>query len=140
MKVKILNWINEAPPSKRNYRKMVIAWQNSRTALNATVLAFNAEYLKPESQKTRDPHHILREIAVKKLTIASLFELRPQLDRWYKALDKEGLVSFEAKTKKKDISQLFRQIPKFEGIRMWIGRIRLRRLKMDDLLPFSCVF
>ncbi|MBI3850981.1 MAG: hypothetical protein HY298_11995 [Verrucomicrobia bacterium] len=117
MKNTPLDWIKDASEPARTFRKMVIGWQNSVIALNATVRAFNSEFLKVEEEKDRDTHQLMREIAVKKLVISSLFELKPQLDAWYRRLEADGLLSDATKDKKKEVRHLLGQVQKFEGIR-----------------------
>jgi hypothetical protein len=112
-----IDWIKEADEPIRTYRKMVIGWQNSVTALNSTVVSFNAEYLKQEQEKHKGTNQLMREIAIKKLVIASLFELKPQLDKWYNTLDEVGLLSDQTKQTKKDVRHVIGQIAKYDGIR-----------------------
>ena len=117
MKNTPLDWIKEASEPARSYRKMVIGWQNSAIVLNSTVLLFNSEFLKKEEEREHDTHQLMREIAVKKLVISALFELKPQLDAWYRRLSDDGLLTEKTIEKKKEVRHLLDQVKKFEGIR-----------------------
>jgi hypothetical protein len=117
MKNKPLDWVKEAPEPARTYRKMVIGWQNSVFALNAIVSAFNAEYLNVREQKEHHTHQFMHEIAIKKLAISSMFELKPQLDTWYDRLELDGALDDKTKKKKLEVRHLLKQVRKYKGIR-----------------------
>ena len=117
MKKTPLDWIDEAAEPVRTYRKMVVGWQNSLIVLSALLRAFNDEFLKPEEQKKKDSHQQMREVAMKKLVISSVFELRPQLDHWFRRLDSEGMVSEETKLKKQGVRNLLKEVHRFHSIR-----------------------
>ena len=110
-----LNWIEDASDPERMFRRMVIGWQMILRSLNATVLAFNDEYLK--SEKDKDNHQEMREIAVKKLVIGSLREIKPQLDDWYRELDDHDALSQESRDEKKRVRTVAKQVDKFVRIR-----------------------
>ena len=80
-----IDWIEEASDPERMFRRMVIGWQMILRSLNATVLAFNDQYLINGADK--DNHQEMREIAVKQPVIGSLREIKPQLDDWYRKLE-----------------------------------------------------
>src|SRR5437763_1240134 len=88
-----LQWIRDAAEPEQTFRRMVIGWQSVLAALNATVLAFNSEYLRSDAAKEANPHHGMKEIAIKKLVIGSLREIKPRLYEWYWELDKRGVLS-----------------------------------------------
>jgi hypothetical protein len=112
-----LDWLREADQHTRDYRKMVVGWQNSVIALNSAVRAFTNEYLKTQEEKDRDTHHVMREIAIKKLVISALFELKPQIDKWYRRLEVDGLLSDRTREKKLEVKRVIAQVAKFEDIR-----------------------
>ncbi len=91
---------------------MVVGWQNSAFVLNVIVKTFNVEYLKEDVEKDRDTHQLMREIAIKKLKISSLFELKPQLDKWYKRLDEAGLLNEDTVKKKRQVGNILKQVYK----------------------------
>ena len=96
---------------------MVVGWQNSAFVLNVIVKTFNVEYLKEDVEKDRDTHQPMREIAIKKLKISSLFELKPQLDKWYKRLDEAGLLNEDTVKKKRQVGNILKQVYKYKKIR-----------------------
>lgn len=110
-----IDWIEEASDPERMYRRMVIGWQTILRSLNATVLAFNGQYLKDESGK--ENHQEMREIAVKKLVIGSLREIKPQLDAWYNKLESHCALSDKTKNEKIRVRQVVKQVEKFHDIR-----------------------
>jgi len=112
-----ITWIDEADDPQRTFRRMVVGWQNILITMNATVLAFNAEYLKPPDEKNANPHHGMKEIAIKKLVIGALREIKPQLDDWYRSMDELGALTDKTKDEKKRVRAVARQVDKFVRIR-----------------------
>ena len=93
---------------------MVVGWQSSFVTLSAIVEVFNREYL----DMTRDDEHRgMRLIAYKKLAIASLHELKPRIDAWYRELESRSALSFESQRKKKEVQKVIAQVAKFADIR-----------------------
>ena len=83
-----LSWLIDAPPDKKPYRAMVVGWQNSSTAINHLVSTFNDEYLK--SPEDKNSHHGMKEIAIKKLIVSSIVEMKCKVDEWAGKLNKDG--------------------------------------------------
>lgn len=111
-----IEWIEQAADPQKTFRRMVVGWQNVVVSLNATVLAFNSEYFKRDAEDA-SPHQGMKEIAIKKLVLGSLRELKPRLDDWYRELDAMGAVSPESKSKKTQVRKVIVQVEKFDSIR-----------------------
>lgn len=112
-----LEWIRDAAEPARTFRRMVVGWQAVLAALNATVLAFNSEYLKSEAAKEANPHHGMKEIAIKKLAIGSLREIKPRLYEWYRELETRGVLSAASIEEKKRVKSVVAQVEKFDDVR-----------------------
>jgi hypothetical protein len=112
-----IRWINEASEPSKTYRKMVVGWQSVLASLNATVLAFNSEYLKSEAAKDANPHHGMKEIAIKKMVIGALREIKPRLYEWYRELETRGVLSAATVEEKKRVKHVAAQVEKFDEVR-----------------------
>jgi len=96
---------------------MVIGWQNVLYSVNSTVLSFNREYLESQRTEGGNAHYGMKEIAIKKLVIASLREIEPQLERWYQQLSKRRVLSPDTLEEKKRTRHVVKQVKKFKGVR-----------------------
>ena len=112
-----IQWVDEATEPARSYRRMVVGWQNVLVSLNAPVLAFNAEYLKSVELKEANPHHGMKEIAIKKLAIGSLREIKPRIYEWYRELEKRGVLTTATIQEKEKVKHVVKQVEKFDDVR-----------------------
>lgn len=108
-----IEWIEQASEPQKTYRRMVVGWQSVLATLNATVLAFNSEYFKRES----GPHQGMKEIAIKKLVLGSLREIKPRLDDWYREMDQLGAVSSDTAAEKTRVRNVVARVEKFDDVR-----------------------
>ncbi len=83
-----IDWIRKSPTDKKEYRRMVVGWQNSEAVLHTLIKSFNREYLKSKSEQKE--HHGMKEIALKKLIISSMVELKVKVDSWVAKLNQDG--------------------------------------------------
>lgn len=103
-----IEWIEDASEPQKTLRKMVVAWETVRYLLSKTVLSFNEEYF--EKEKPND----MEKIAMKRMVIAALFEIKPKIDGWYKDLDDRGLLSKRSAELKIEKRKIIDQARKFE--------------------------
>lgn len=111
-----IEWIKEAKEPQKTYRAMIVGWQNATYVINAVVKRFNEEFFNEEN-KTNDPHYGMKEIAIKKLIVASLHELKPCLDQWCATLNCDGKLSEDLKKAKAHIRGELKKVEKFKDIR-----------------------
>ncbi len=111
-----VNWIIRSKSAKiKKYRTMVVGWQNVTYTINALIEKFNQEFFKKMNHKS--DHYQMHEIAIKKLIIASLFELRTCINNWYRALQAENLLTEKIKKDKVSNRQIINRINKYRDIR-----------------------
>jgi len=108
-----IEWIEEAKEPEKTFRRMIVAWQNSRYLLQRTVMAFTEEYVKDN-----EPND-MEKIALKRMVIACLHEIKPQIYRWYNTLDSMGALSDESKKMRADkvFRKILLQTEKFKKLR-----------------------
>jgi hypothetical protein len=112
-----IDWIKTAAGDTKKYRAMVIGWQNSVSALNTQIAAYNREVLKTEAHKNKNPHHGMGEIAIKKHIIASLRELKLRLDDWKNLLQKLGFDMTAIEAKRREFRYVLPQAEKLKEVR-----------------------
>jgi hypothetical protein len=113
----VIQWVQEADEPVKTYRGMVVGWQNIRYSLQSTVFLFNSLYFKANDRIKKSPHHTMRLITRKKLAIAALREIKPQLEKWYRELDKRGVLSKKSIDEKKRVRYVIKRADKFVKIR-----------------------
>ena len=105
---------------------MVVGWQNSEAAINHLVSTFNAEYLKPHEDKSH--HQGMTEIAIKKLIVSSMVELKCKVDEWVGKLNRDGedtqTINQEIKTNR-DLLDKVEQLRDIRNIGFHYGDVML---------------
>ena len=113
-----IEWIKNAKEENREFRAMIVGWQNVSYTVNTFVQKFNEEYF---SEKKKNPHSVMNEIAAKKMVIAALFEAFNCVEKWFGNLRKNKLVSKELIEQKRKINKTIHQIEKYSHIRNDVG-------------------
>jgi hypothetical protein len=80
-------------------------------------LTFNSYYLKSQEAKDADAHHGMKEIAIKKLIIGALREIKPRLYYWYRELETRGALSAATAEEKKRVKYVAAQVEQFDDVR-----------------------
>jgi hypothetical protein len=130
-----LRWIDDATGNQKKYRSMIVGWQNSLSAINTLVSAFNDLYLAKGAKQ--NAHHIMKEIAVKKLIVAWLFEIKDTLYDWFAVLRKDGIVTPDLESRKRALKQVLKPVDQFKDIRnsvaFHVGDLRLPPNELIDM-------
>lgn len=115
MSKSILDWIVQIDEPKRQYRAQTIGWQNTYFILTSLIDSYNNLTMRAPT-KSND-HHEMDVLALRRLILASLVEVKNRLEDRIGVLNREGKDCTAVNQKKKEYRALLDQVEKWRDIR-----------------------